>query len=622
MRKVTDNISSLDRPKRRPLKIYASDPMTGRNLGNRARVDVENERLWPGPLGERLMVVDFNASTGRYYPPVNLEDPYLLMQGGLDPTESDPRFHQQMVYAVAMRTLENFDRALGRRIFLNKRGRPLRLFPHAFYGANAYFDENLHAILFGYFRADSSEPGENLPGQTVFTCLSHDIIAHEMTHAIVNRLRKNFLEPSNIDVLAFHEAFSDLVALFQHFSFVDVVKSQILKTGPDLGHASDLLGLAAQFGHATATGRALRSALGDKNPQLSDDVTEPHERGAILVAAVFDAFLRVYERRTSDLVRLTHAEGMAASSLPSDLVNRLAAEAARIAQSMLTTCIRAFDYMPPVDVTFGDFLRAIVTADVEMSPDDETGQRAALIEGFRLRGIYPRGVTSLAEASLVWDPADKTLPPLDWDAKELLSVIVDAATRLSAGSASSLSERSMDPSEAAKLAPSPSAEQFEADEATPPMAIKRPLSRLSAQLSDYAKQNADKLLLDSGQEIHALGVHPVFRVAPSGRLVIELVAQVDQQMVSSPDFGGLSPRGGATLIVSFDGTVKYVVSKPLPGKNLPPIHREHAAARLARQMEFVSQSDLRDPMTTYMTEQEYAQRAEIRGRMSTLHFSR
>jgi hypothetical protein len=41
-------------------------------------------------------------------------------------------------------------------------------------------------ILFGYFQASRTQSGRNLPGQTVFTCLSHDIIAHETTHAIDN----------------------------------------------------------------------------------------------------------------------------------------------------------------------------------------------------------------------------------------------------------------------------------------------------------------------------------------------------------------------------------------------------------------------------------------------------
>ena len=33
------------------------------------------------------------------------------MRGGLDADESDPRFHQQMVYGVAMKTVELFERA-------------------------------------------------------------------------------------------------------------------------------------------------------------------------------------------------------------------------------------------------------------------------------------------------------------------------------------------------------------------------------------------------------------------------------------------------------------------------------------------------------------------------------
>lgn len=478
-----NNAFTLDLPKRRPLKIYASDPMAGRRSGEQARVDVENETLMPGPVGERLMVVDYNASTGKYYPPIDLDNPALLMQGGLNPTESDPRFHQQMVYAVALRTLENFDRALGRRIVLNRRGSRLRLFPHAFYGANAFFDESLHAIMFGYFRADRTDPGENLPGQTVFTCLSHDIIAHEMTHAIVNRLRKLFLQPSNVDVLAFHEAFSDLVALFQHFSFADVVKNQILKTGYDLSAATDLLGLAAQFGHATATGKALRSALADSPTQLSDDISEPHERGAILVAAVFDAFLHIYERRTADIIRLANASGLPPGSLPSDLVNWLAKEAARIAQSLLTICIRAFDYMPPVDVTFGDFLRAMVTADIELSPDDENGQRAALIEAFRLHRIYPQGVTSLAEASLAWSPADSSLPPLKWNPEALLSVIVDAAKRFSAGSKAPAAASDLTSESIANKFLSPSDEQFEADEIAQPGEDTRTISTLSGSFT-------------------------------------------------------------------------------------------------------------------------------------------
>jgi hypothetical protein len=50
----------------------------------------------------------------------------------------------------------------------------------------------------------------------------------------------------------------------------------------------------------------------------------------------------------------------------------------------------------------GDFLRALVTADLELNPDDPYDLRFNMIEGFRARGIYPEGVLSLAEESLVW----------------------------------------------------------------------------------------------------------------------------------------------------------------------------------------------------------------------------
>ncbi len=606
--KIQINRYVFDRPKKRPLKIFASDPMAGKSMGNRVTVDVENEKLQPGPHGERLSVVDFNATTQKYYPPIDLDDADVLMQGGLSPTESDPRFHQQMVYAVAMRTLENFDKALGRRIQIASRGKQLRLFPHAFNAANAYFDSDLNAILFGYFRADKTNPGNNLPGQTVFTCLSHDIIAHEVTHAVVHRLRKHLLEPSNVDVLAFHEAFADLVALFQHFSFPEVLKQQIHSTGSNLREAHGLLGMAPQFGHATAMGQALRSGLNDPKIMLSDDLTEPHERGAVLVAAVFDAFIKIYETRTADLLRLSPS-----TSLHPDLVNRLAAEAARIAQNLLTICIRAFDYLPPVDVTFGDFLRSLVTADMELSPEDELGTRAALIDGFRLRGIYPEGVTSLAEESLVWEPSGDEFPELEWDAGELLNLIVDAATQLTNPSHSfGTSSRNLN-----KSWSNSTESQYAEDNKDDTAGI---VSGLARVVHRYAKDNADRLMLDSKLPIQALGVHPVFRVAPSGRLVIELVAQVAQRAPEDASDGPFPLRGGTTLIVSFDGSVKYAIAKPLASGAPPGQWRSSAESRAKKQTTFLHTLAAKNPHMAYASDGEF--RLKLRDTFRHLHASR
>jgi hypothetical protein len=72
--------------------------------------------------------------------------------------------------------------------------RVLKLYPHAVQQANAYYSPDAHGILFG-FSADKTGQGRNLPGQCVFTCLSQDIIAHEVTHAVIDGIRTNFPSP-------------------------------------------------------------------------------------------------------------------------------------------------------------------------------------------------------------------------------------------------------------------------------------------------------------------------------------------------------------------------------------------------------------------------------------------
>ena len=85
--------------------------------------------------------------------------------------------------------------------------------------ANAYYNSDKLALLFGYFTAASQIQGANYPGGTVFTCLSPDIVAHETTHAILDSIHHRYMEDTNLDVAAFHEGFADIVALLQRFTF-------------------------------------------------------------------------------------------------------------------------------------------------------------------------------------------------------------------------------------------------------------------------------------------------------------------------------------------------------------------------------------------------------------------
>ena len=591
-------------PARRPLRIFASDPMQARVPGDRITIDIPNEFLRPGPQGSRFEVIDYDGVNDCFYPPVDLNHPAILMQGGLEPTESDPRFHQQMVYAVAMRTLENFERALGRRLeFPHGAYRRLRLFPHAFHGANAFYDRDLNAIVFGYFRADRQDPGPNLPGQIIFTCLSHDIIVHELTHAVVDRLRRHFLEPSNPDVLAFHEGFADIIALFQHFTFQGFLRDEIQKTRGDIQKGRRLVELATQFGYATGAGQALRSAIGKPETRLSENVTEVHERGSILVAAVFDAFFATYQRRISDLIRIaTGGTGtLPQGDLHPDLVNRIASEASKTAQSFLIMCIRALDYLPPVDITFGDFLRAVVTADYELFPDDDGGLRGAMIEGFRARSIYPESVVSLAEESLIWQEAPKNIPPLPYERIKLANEISLAASAFS-----------QDPLEEAGEEKnwggfSSSEERGQKE-------------KLAKTLHQYARQNAASLYLDPQRTIVVRGFHTSFRVGMNGRLITELIVQFTQEDEELKEqLGGIPFRGGTTIIAGTDGRVRYLIAKPLPARAIDPMAARSAELRLERQRAYLAASDLRDPELAYGSVNYLQDRAFRRMRLASLH---
>lgn len=450
---LTGHAPAAQTPTRRRLRVYAFDPGLSIQLEswrlNHVTLSVPWEPLGygdvKGPRGDYLEIIDIDPASDRVYPHVNLDDPALLATDGLAPSEIQPQFHQQMVYAVAMNTITHFERALGRSAMWDphwpeagpdtqepvkpgaggqkskKRPPPqyvhrLRIYPHAMREANAYYSPEKKALLFGYFKAVDDGSGLVMPGTTIFTCLSHDIIAHEVTHALLDGIHPYFTRPSNPDVLAFHEAFADIVALFSRFSMTEIVRGELARARGQLEGENMLGALAQQVGAALGARASLRDAIGEvkdgvwrrrqPDPTRIAVTFEPHARGSLLVAAVFDAFLGIYRNRTRDLIRIaTNGTGvLPQGDLHPDLVERLTREACTSAKHLLNMCIRALDYCPPVDITFGDYLRALITADRDLVPDDDKSYRVAVIEGFRRHGIYPTGVNSMSEEALLWEP--------------------------------------------------------------------------------------------------------------------------------------------------------------------------------------------------------------------------
>jgi hypothetical protein len=389
----------------------------------------------------------------------------------------------------------------------------------------------------------------------IFTCLSHDIVAHETAHALLDGMSRSFTQATNADVHAFHEAFADMVALFQHFTLPGIVMHEITATRGAIRSQQNLLGeLAGQFGRSSGRRGALRSAIGSMeggkwkphvpSPTDYQNATEPHSRGAVLVAAVFDAFLSIYESRTADLLRLaTGGSGeLQPGAIHPDLARRLAKEAVKSAQHVLTMCIRALDYCPPLDITFGEFLRALITADVDTVGDDDLHYRVAFIEAFRKRGIYPEGVRTMSVESLVWrGPREDYVPPSDLLEQGLTQLHGHAETSICLGSR----EKTF---------------HFERGVRAQIHAWLSEHLRSSAHRETDASYLGLKLNLKGGTSFEVRSSRFAWRQKPDGGVEPQLIVGIHQSTGSKGTQGSF--EGGCTIIADMvSGRIKYCVRK-------------------------------------------------------------
>lgn len=414
------------KPRYQKLTIIAQDPGVRVGKGKvkkivRAKIRVPAENLSPGPWGYRVQVVDYDASSDTLWTPHSYAYESDIV---VDPFEKvsdaellkNPQFHQQNVYAIVMRILARFEQALGRRVSWSFGGHQLKVAPHAFADANAFYSKEDECLLFGYFadpkyleEGTRAKPGRGI----VFTCLSHDVVAHETTHALVDGLRERYTEPSSPDQAGFHEGISDVVALLSVFSLTSVVELLLAdqkKFGPDDLRSTVLFKLAEEMGSAVtqSRGAALRRSVALKpNVAWKNDpeYDEPHRRGEILVAAMLNALIHIWA---------TRIQGLRQDSAGRLDVTRVVEEGQRAADFLLTMSIRALDYCPPVHLEFGDYLSALLTADTEIRPDDSIFKfRQHLRESFQSYGIQPAGAGSAEELGIWSSPEQERSSDID-----------------------------------------------------------------------------------------------------------------------------------------------------------------------------------------------------------------
>jgi hypothetical protein len=448
-----------------------------------------------------------------------------------------------MVYAVTSQVHATFRRALGREIgwsFADRKDRRLRIRTFAGSERNAWYDPAEGTLNFGYYEASELPADRTLPKGPVFTSLSHDIIAHEMSHAMLDALRSNFIQPTSSDMTGFHEGFADLVALFHHFLYTDALRAAIKSSRGDLRQSNYLCKIGQQFGRSMG-GDPLRSAVNDSLMYRAD--LESHAMGEVLVAAIFEAYMTVFRRKTEHYRRLATAGSgeLPAGALSELLVETLTSKASDLAAQFLSMIIRAVDYLPPVDVRLGDYLRAIITADFDLVQDDPWGYREALIDAFRRRAIFPNDVFSLTENALLWRGPDTVLEPIEALSFKEIWFQSDPGSPVSVGE---------------QIAQACALGEY----------VTRDSERMHAfglVFADDPRLHGDRITLPMIESVRTLR-----RPGPDGRVVFDTVAEIVQcrTVHARDDRPGFDLHGGSTVILDSRGEFRVVIRKSVVGE--------------------------------------------------------
>jgi hypothetical protein len=306
-----------------------------------------------GTGSSRVVIRDTDEFGSEIYPGLNWDTEADLSferfenQGLID----NPQFHQVNTFAVISRALDLVEEEIGHNIVW-KDGAALIVRPHAFEGMNAYYDPMNPSLNFGYF----TTPFRRTP---VWTCLSNDVVTHELGHAILDTFRPLYIYSPDLDTPALHESFADLMAMFAALSNKSVVKHLYRETNGNMRDPSLITRLAEEFGQGVfgAGVPYLRSAL--EGPTYSKAPKEAHARSTVWTAAIYE----ILER----LVRERYPHGFAHNMEGFSEFSEALVEASRWIKGML---LRALHYTPPNALTMPMLARLMVEADSRVFPYD------------------------------------------------------------------------------------------------------------------------------------------------------------------------------------------------------------------------------------------------------------
>ena len=385
-----------------------------------------------GPISERVAVVDFDDQGAlrpgaRFKPPATSQEAgsYIGTETPID-IESDA-FIQVNAFATVHQTMAMFEEpdTLGRRLTWAFDAPQLLVVPRAGKWENAYYERESHSLQFFYFQSARYD-GE------VFTSLSHDIVAHETGHAIIDGIAPDLYNAISPQSLALHEAVADLTALLLAFRSRALTRAVLDQTGGSIEKSTAFSAIAEEFGaqrKASGQLRPLRSLLNEERmPSSGGARTSPHELSEVLSGALYKVMVRMHEDRKKGNSDWSTGKALFVA-----------------AEQFKRMVLRALDYLPPGEISFADYGRAITCADKAFFPSLGK-ERRWIGEEFVRRGIVskreeldvrlePEREQALNQVLSQLDP--KTLTESDWaayafanDNRSLLDIPADRPLRV------------------------------------------------------------------------------------------------------------------------------------------------------------------------------------------------
>ena len=320
-----------------------------------------------GPTSARFAIVDYNGDTGSVAPMAKWDsatDRFLDANGqALDKSNSDSlQFHQVHVWAILQRALDFFQGGpgLGRDIPYGFEGNRLIVVPHAGYGQNAFYDRTSKSLQFYYFEHEQ---------QTVYTCLSTDIVNHEFGHAMLDGIRPYLMESVLPQTGGFHEFVADFTAILSIMRNNDFRQRLADATAGNLSAESHLSRIAQEFGKAVSDKPFLRSARNRLKMSSLKETDGPHRVSEVLTGTMFDILIAFAE------FYITQRQQTAIQAFWNAI------------QRMQRTVLQPLDLLPPVDVTFRDYALAVLRWEQISNPTDPNGYLPMMLEIFIKRGI-------------------------------------------------------------------------------------------------------------------------------------------------------------------------------------------------------------------------------------------